>query len=64
VVENAKLRQVFSEYFSFPCQAFHRFLQSSYINWGCYNRPAVASVIVDLVPLHPKGGKKDNETEE
>jgi hypothetical protein len=26
VVENAALGQVFSEYFSFPCQSFHRFL--------------------------------------
>jgi hypothetical protein len=24
------------------------------IIWGCYDRPVVASVIVDSVPLHPK----------
>jgi hypothetical protein len=44
LVDKAALGQVFSEYFGFPCQAFHR-------DW--YNRPVVASVIVDLVPLHP-----------
>jgi hypothetical protein len=32
VVEEAALRQIFSEYFGFPCQAFHRLLHTHHHN--------------------------------
>jgi RNase P/RNase MRP subunit POP5 len=51
VVEKVTLGQVFSEYFSFPCQSsFHKLLQKSFssIIWGLYNRPEVAAVPRDL----------------
>jgi hypothetical protein len=57
VVDKAALEQVFSEYFSFPYQAFHWLLhthhQSSSSRPGIIDH-LVASVIVDSVPLHPK----------
>jgi hypothetical protein len=73
VVAKAALWQVFSEYFSFSCQtsvgASHGKLP--HITLGWYNRPIVASVIVDsgdggfyirlrnvnLVAPHPKRKK-------
>jgi hypothetical protein len=59
VVDKVVVGQVFSEYFSFPCQSsFHQLLQksSSYIIWGLYNRPEVAAVSRGLV--HPTNNKK------
>jgi hypothetical protein len=54
VVEKAALGQVFSEYFGFPCQAFHRLLHtltsSITIRGGLSN--------IDSVLLHPKKKKK------
>jgi hypothetical protein len=50
VVDKAALMQVFSEYFGFLCQAFHRLL----IIRGWCNRPLVASVIVDSVTIQSK----------
>jgi hypothetical protein len=47
VVDEVALRQVFSEYFGFPCQSsFHQLLQksSASIIWGLYNRAEVAAV--------------------
>jgi hypothetical protein len=35
VVDKAALGQVFSEYFSFPCQSFHQFIHH-------YNQPGLA----------------------
>jgi hypothetical protein len=35
VVDKAALGQVFSEYFGFPCQSFHRFLHD-------HNHPGLA----------------------
>jgi hypothetical protein len=60
VVDKAALGQVFSECFGFSCQAFHRLLHtlhhpsSSIIIRGWYDRPVVASVMVDSVPLQTK----------
>jgi uncharacterized membrane protein YjdF len=51
VVGKAALGRVFSEYFSFRCQAFDR---SLHIIRGWYSKPVVASVIVDSVPLQTK----------
>jgi hypothetical protein len=56
VVNKVALKQVFFEYFSFPCQTFYQLLHLIIIQ-GWYNRPVVASVIVDLVPLHPRKEK-------
>jgi hypothetical protein len=51
-VDKVALGQVFSEYFSFPCQSsFHQLLQkssSSFIIWDLYNSPEVATVPRDL----------------
>jgi hypothetical protein len=33
VVDKAALGQVFSEYFSFPCQSFHQFLRHNHSGW-------------------------------
>jgi hypothetical protein len=60
-VDIAALVQVFSEYFGFPLPSIPPIApqsSSSIIIWGWYNRSVVASVIVDLVPLHPRKGKK------
>jgi hypothetical protein len=61
VVNKTALLQVFSEYFGFPYQAFHRLLHThhhpSIIMRGWYNRPVMAPAIVDSVPLHPKKQK-------
>jgi hypothetical protein len=53
VVDKAALGQVFSEYFGFPCQSFHRFLHH-------HNHPGLAqsaiggrSVEWTLIPPHP-----------
>jgi hypothetical protein len=64
VVNEAALWQVFSEYFGFPCIAFHLLLHththtpSSIFIFGWYIRPVAASVDVDTVPLHSECGKK------
>jgi hypothetical protein len=56
VVEKATLTQVFPEYFGFPCQAFHRLLHTSSSSIiRCWeNRSVAASVIMGLLPIHPK----------
>jgi hypothetical protein len=53
VAEKAALRQVFSEYFDFPCQSFHQFLHH-------HNHPGLtqwaywwAQSWVDPIGLHP-----------
>jgi hypothetical protein len=53
VVDEATLRQVFSEYFGFPCQTFHCLLHAHHHNivQGWYNRPVWTPVIVDWVPF-------------
>jgi hypothetical protein len=40
VVDNAALGQVFSEYFGFPCQLFHQFLNR-------HNHPELALVAAE-----------------
>jgi hypothetical protein len=58
VVDKAALGQVFSEYFGFPLPLIPPTApHSSSIIPGWYNRPVVASVIVDSVPLHHKRDK-------
>jgi hypothetical protein len=58
VVDKVALVQVFPEYFGFFLPSIPPIAppssSSSSIIWGWYNRPLVASVIVDLDPLHPK----------
>jgi hypothetical protein len=51
-VGKAALGQVFSEYFGFPCQAFHRLLHTHHnLSSGAGTiGQIVASVIVDAVP--------------
>jgi hypothetical protein len=50
VVDKVALGQVFSEYFGFPCQSFHRF-SIIIINWGWHNRPLSGrSVEWTLIP--------------
>jgi hypothetical protein len=44
---------VFSEYFGFPLQSFHR-LPHTRRHPSSSGTGTVASVIVDTVPLHPK----------
>jgi hypothetical protein len=39
VVDKAALGQVFSEYFSFPCQSFHTNFSIIIITRGWHNRP-------------------------
>jgi hypothetical protein len=39
VVDKAALGQVFSEYFGFPCQSFHRFLHH-------HNHPELAQLAI------------------
>jgi hypothetical protein len=40
VVDKVLLWQVFSQYFSFPCQfSFHQMLHTHHLSPGCYNRP-------------------------
>jgi hypothetical protein len=60
VVEKAEVGQVFSEYFGFPVQAFHRLLHTrhhaSSSGTGTLGH-SVASVIVESVPVHPKKRK-------
>jgi hypothetical protein len=60
VVDKAALEQVFSEYFSFPCQTLYRLLSthhySSSSGAGTINY-LVASVIVDLVTVYLKKGE-------
>jgi hypothetical protein len=60
VVDKAALGQVFSEYVSvlpanYSTNCFTPITRASTIN-----RPVVASVLVDLVPLHPKKKKEKN----
>jgi hypothetical protein len=43
VVDKAALRQVFSEYFGFPCQSFYQFLHL-YKHPGWHNRQLVAAM--------------------
>jgi hypothetical protein len=59
VVDKVALGQVFSEYFGFPCQSFHR-CSTLIIICSWYNRPVVASVTVGSIPLNPKTEKKKN----
>jgi hypothetical protein len=55
--------QVSSEYFGFPCHAFHQLLHThhhpSSSEAGTIGH-LVASVIVDSVPLHPKKKKRNS----
>jgi hypothetical protein len=61
MVHKAALEEIFSEYFGFPCQSFHRLL---HIHHHSLSSGAgeigylVASVIVDSAPFHPKTLKK------
>jgi hypothetical protein len=54
VVDKAALRQVFSEYFGFPCQSFHRFLH--YHNHPGLTQKAIkwpqCRVDLDSTPLY------------
>jgi hypothetical protein len=51
VVDNAARVQVFSEYFDFSCQVFHRLPHTHYPS---SSSGAGAIIIVDSVPPHPK----------
>jgi hypothetical protein len=56
VVHNAALLQVFTQYFRFPLATDYSTLIIIIIIRGWYNRPVLASVIVDSIPFHSKRG--------
>jgi hypothetical protein len=65
VVDKAALGQVFSEYFGFPCQSFHRFLHH-------HNHPGLAQQAIggrsvewtlDSTPHYTNKKKKDQQKE-
>jgi hypothetical protein len=53
VVDKAALEQVFSEYFGFPCQPFHRFLHY-------HNHPGLTQCRVDLASTPHYANLKKN----
>jgi hypothetical protein len=60
VVDKAELKNDFSEYVAFPASIpqISPHSSSSIIIRGWYNRPVIASVIMDSLSLHPKKGEK------